>query len=153
MEVPNRTKRSPAGHLMKIHLLFRSGAILIAAIPSLWATPPGIRPRISITTLPTTITQDFNGLPASGSATWTNNVTLVGWYHARTGTGTTIVANDGTNAGGGLYSFGTGTNGDRALGSIGSGNATAGDFYWGILLTNNTGSVITTLAITYTGEQ
>ena len=73
------------------------------------------RPDISITTLPTTITQDFNTLPLTGSATWTNNSTLVGWYHAALGTGTTIVANDGSSTAGSLYSYGTGTNADRAL--------------------------------------
>ena len=92
-------------------------------------------------------------MPASGSATWTNNSTLPGWYHARTGTGTTIVANDGSSNAGNLYSYGTGTATDRALGSIGSTNAAVGNIFWGILLTNNTGATITTLDVTYTGEQ
>lgn len=109
--------------------------------------------NVSITALPTTITQNFNALPASGSATWTNNSTLPGWYHARTGTGTTIVADAGTNTGGNLYSYGTGTTTDRALGSIGSSNAAAGNFFWGILLTNNTGATITSLDVSYVGEQ
>ena len=112
-----------------------------------------VGPNISITTLPTTITQDFNTLISSGSATWTNNSTLTGWYHARTGTGTTIVANDGSNNAGNFYSYGTGTNIERALGSVGSGGASAGNFFWGLLLTNNTGSTITTLDVSYTGEQ
>jgi hypothetical protein len=120
---------------------------LFAAPPMRGASPGSsasnrgdVGPNVSITTLPTTITQDFNILPASGSATWTNNSTLPGWYHARTGTGTTIVANDGSSNAGNLYAYGTGTNIDRALGSIGSGNAAVGDLFWGILLTNNTGS-------------
>src|ERR1041384_1364175 len=108
---------------------------------------------ISITTLGVPITQNFDTLPASGSATWVNDSTLPGWYHARTGTGTTIVANDGSSTAGNLYSYGTGTNTDRALGSIGSGNAAAGSFFWGILLTNNSGSTITSLDVSYVGEQ
>jgi len=100
------------------------GAILLVVTSPLGAETIG--PRISITVLPTTITQDFNGLPASGSATWTNNVTLTGWYHARTGSGTSIVANDGSNPAGGFYSFGTGTNSESTLGSIGSNNAAVG---------------------------
>jgi predicted extracellular nuclease len=108
---------------------------------------------LSITTLGSPITQNFDTLPASGSATWTNDSTLPGWYHARTGTGTTIVANDGVSNAGNLYSYGTGTATDRALGSIGSGGATAGNFFWGIRLTNNTGSTITSLAVSYVGEE
>ncbi|MDT7604117.1 MAG: uncharacterized protein QOF61_2114, partial [Acidobacteriota bacterium] len=117
--------------------------------------PPGdtVRPNISVTTLGTPITQNFDTLPASGSATWTNDSTIPGWYTARTGTGTTIVANDGSSNAGNLYSYGTGTATDRALGSLGSGGAAAGNFFWGIRLTNNTGSTITSLNISYVGEQ
>ena len=81
--------------------------------------------QVSLTTLGSPSTQNFDALPASGSATWANNSTIPGWYHARTGTGTTIVANDGAGNGGNLYSYGTGTATDRALGSLGSGNAAA----------------------------
>ena len=108
---------------------------------------------ISLTSFGTAYTQDFNALPASGSATWMNNSTLVGWYHARTGTGTTIVANDGSSNAGNLYSYGTGTAIDRALGSLGTGNAAIGNMFWGVALVNNTGSTITSLDISYTGEQ
>jgi predicted extracellular nuclease len=135
---------------MKTRILYLFGAVLLTATPLMGAAPP---PNISITILPTTITQDFNTLPSSGSVTWTNNSTLTGWYHARTGTGTTLVASDGSSNAGNLYSFGTGTNTDRALGSIGSGNVAVGNLFWGILLTNNTGSTITTVDVTYTGEQ
>ena len=49
-------------------------------------TPPA-RAQVSLTTLGAASTQSFDTLPASGSATWTNNSTIPGWYHARTGTG------------------------------------------------------------------
>ena len=52
-----------------------------------------------------------------------------------------------------MYSFGTGTDTDRALGSIGTGNAAIGDLFWGVSFQNNTGSTITSLDVTYTGEQ
>lgn len=107
----------------------------------------------SITALGVPLTENFDTLPASGSATWTNNSTIPGWYHARTGTGTTIVANDGSSNAGNLYSYGTGTNTDRALGSLGSGNAAVGNLFWGVRLQNNTGSTITSLDVSYTGEQ
>ena len=65
--------------------------------------------QVSLTTLGTPYTQNFDTLPASGSTTWTNNSNIPGWFHARTGTGTTIVANDGSSNAGNLYSYGTGT--------------------------------------------
>ncbi len=109
--------------------------------------------QVSLTTLGAPVTQDFNALPASGSATWTNNSTLPGWFHARVGTGSTIVANDGSSNAGNLYSYGTGSGGDRALGSLGSGNAAVGNLFWGVRLQNNTGATITSLTISYAGEQ
>src|SRR5215468_11116155 len=107
----------------------------------------------SITALGSPLTENFDTLPSSGSATWTNNSTIPGWYHARTGTGVTIVANDGGSNAGNLYSYGTSGSTDRALGSVGSGNAAVGNLFWGVRLQNNTGSTITSLAVSYTGEQ
>jgi uncharacterized repeat protein (TIGR01451 family) len=127
--------------------------VLIAVAFWLAATSGRAAGGISLTTLGTPYTQNFDTLPASGSATWTNDTTIAGWYHARTGTGTTIVANDGSGVGGNLYSYGTGTATDRALGSLGSGGAAAGNFFWGVRLVNNTGSTITSLDVSYTGEQ
>src|SRR5688500_11489373 len=75
--------------------------------------------QVSLTTPGSPIRQDFDALPASGSATWSNNTTLAGWYHARTGTGTTVVANNGSSNAGNLYSYGIGTASERALGSVG----------------------------------
>jgi len=71
--------------------------------------------QVSLTSLAVPYTQNFDALPVSGSATWSNNSTIPGWFHARTGTGTTIVANNGANNAGNLYSYGTGTNAERAL--------------------------------------
>ena len=131
--------------------------------PAATLDEPG-NPDISVTTLDTAITQNFDTLPATGSATWTNDSTLPGWYHARTGTGTTIVANNGSSNAGNLYSYGCtdanapcnvapNSTSDRALGSLGSGNAAIGNLFWGIRLTNNTGTTITSLDVSYTGEQ
>lgn len=109
--------------------------------------------QVSVTSLGVPQTQTFDALPASGSVTWTNNTTLAGWFHARSGTGTTIVANNGGSNAGNLYSYGTGTATDRALGSLGSGNAAAGNLFWGVRLQNNTGATITQLTVSYAGEQ
>lgn len=117
------------------------------------AIAPATMAQVSLTTLDVAHTQNFDTLPTSGSATWTNNSTIPGWYHARTGTGTTIVANNGGSNGGALYSYGTGTATERALGSLGSSNAAVGNLFWGIRLQNNTGATITTLDVAYVGEQ
>ncbi|EKQ68218.1 putative extracellular nuclease [Leptolyngbyaceae cyanobacterium JSC-12] len=104
-------------------------------------------------------TQTFDSLLASGSGTWVNDPAadsstgLAGWYTARTGTGTTIAADTGSNNAGNLYSYGLAGSSDRALGSIGSGNAAAGNFFWGIRLINDTNNIISSLNISYTGEQ
>jgi len=136
---------------MKFPLL----AVGLAAVLLLIVSWVGVRRvfALNINALGVPITQNFDALPASGSATWVNDSTLPGWFHARTGTGTTIVANNGASNAGNLYSYGTGTNTDRALGSVGSGNAAVGNLFWGILLTNNTGSTISSLDVSYTGEQ
>lgn len=106
-----------------------------------------------MTALDVPYTQNFDALPASGTSAWTNDSTLPGWFHARSGSGTTIVADAGVSNSGNLYSFGASGDGDRALGSIGSGNAAAGDFYWGVRLQNHTGGTITSLDVAYAGEQ
>ena len=126
--------------------------VLLAALSCCLLTSP-VRAQVSLTTLGVPYTQNFDTLPTSGSTTWTNNSNIPGWFHARTGTGTTIVANHGSSNAGNLYSYGTGTATDRALGSVGSGNAAIGNLFWGVRLQNNTGATITALDISYTGEQ
>jgi len=109
--------------------------------------------QVSLDALYSAYTQDFNTLISSGTDTWIDNTTLPGWYHARTGTGNAIVAGNGASSAGALYSFGETGGSDRALGSIGSGNAAVGDMYWGVRLVNNTGETITSLSVSYFGEQ
>ncbi|MEO6076953.1 MAG: ExeM/NucH family extracellular endonuclease [Dokdonella sp.] len=109
--------------------------------------------QVTLSTLDVASTQSFDTLPSSGSVTWVNNTTIPGWYHARTGTGTTLVADAGAGTGGNLYSYGSAGAGDRALGSLGSSNTAAGNFFWGVRLQNNTGTTITSLDVTYIGEQ
>ena len=109
--------------------------------------------QISIAQLGTPYTQNFNTLTSSGSGTWTNNSTLAGWYHYRTGTGNTYTAGNGSNNSGGLYSFGSTSASDRALGGVSSGNAAVLDLYWGVRLVNNTGQTVNSISVSYYGEQ
>lgn len=98
-------------------------------------------------------TQNFDGLNSSGIVTWTDNSSITNWYAKRTGTGTSIVADSGSGTGGNLYSYGQTSNSERALGSLGSGNAAAGSFAYGVLLRNNSSVAITDIKISYTLEQ
>ena len=97
--------------------------------------------------------QDFNTLISTGSGTWTDNSNLLNWYAKRSGTGNTIAADTGTANGGDLYSYGSTSSNDRALGSLGSGGATAGNFAWGTLLQNNSLFTITDIKVSFVGEQ
>jgi hypothetical protein len=91
--------------------------------------------------------QNFNTLASSGTGTtWTDNVTLSGWYSNRTA----YNAGTGSSNAGALYSFGTAA-GDRALGSVASGST--GTILYGVQITNTTGATITQLNVQYTGEQ
>ncbi|HEV2837162.1 MAG TPA: Calx-beta domain-containing protein, partial [Pyrinomonadaceae bacterium] len=81
---------------------------------------------------------------------WTDNSTIPGWYSSRT----TYNSGTGSSNTGALYSFGVaGTNPvtDRALGSVGSGGT--GTVFWGARFVNNTGNTITSLDVSYNGEQ
>ena len=97
--------------------------------------------------------QNFDALPSIGTNTWSNNFTLPGWIAQRTGSGTNIVADAGSSTGGNLYSYGSTNTADRALGSIGSANATAGSFGWGVNLQNTSGRTVTLAALAFAGEQ
>jgi endonuclease/exonuclease/phosphatase family metal-dependent hydrolase len=102
-----------------------------------------------------TYSQNFDSLASSGTAIgWTNNVTLPAWYASRsvapndvtsynTGTGSSIT--------GSLYSFGSSSSSERALGSVASG--TSGNFAYGVRFANDTGTTQTNFLISYTGEQ
>lgn len=93
-------------------------------------------------------TQNFDGLPNSGvGIAWTNNTTLAGWYS----TSSTIDADNGSSSAVALYSFGTGSNLDRALGVVSPGATT--DPQFGIAIRNNTGSTLKSFTIAYDGEQ
>ena len=97
------------------------------------------------------LTENFDTLASAGTGiAWADNSTIPGWYSTRT------AYNSGTGSSntGALYSFGVaGTNPvtDRALGSVASGGT--GTVFQAARLTNNTGGAITSLDVSYTGEQ
>jgi len=104
--------------------------------------------QISITTLGSAYTQNFNTLAITGTGnTWTDNSTIAGWYTNRT----VYIADDGTNTTGGLHSYGTTSATERSLGALTSGSAAT--VYMGARTVNNTGSSATSYTISYKGEQ
>lgn len=134
---------------MKIKILF--AALLLSAFS--WG-------QSSIAAFATPYTQNFNGLASTGtSITWTDNTTLTGWY-AKTDITSPITSygtNNGSSNTGALYSFGTNSAADRALGMACSngftGTSGASKGYYGWRLKNNTGANITSLTVVWTGEQ
>src|SRR5262247_950986 len=105
----------------------------------------------SITALGTPLTENFDSLASTGTGiAWADNSTIPGWYSTRV----TYNSGTGSSNAGALYSFGVaGTNPDtdRALGSVASGST--GTVFQAARLTNNTGGTITSLDISYFGEQ
>ena len=104
----------------------------------------------SISAFGVALTENFDSLAASGSAAWADDSTVAGWYATRA----TYTAGTGSSNAGGLYSFGVaGTNpaADRALGSVASGST--GTVFQAVRLTNDSGATITSLDISYVGEQ
>ncbi|PTX18795.1 putative secreted protein (Por secretion system target) [Pontibacter mucosus] len=96
--------------------------------------------------------QDFNGLPASGTGVWESGAYYFpGWSVYRSIANSLITANNGSGNTGGLLSYGATGSTERALGSIASLNA--GEFMYTLLLQNNTGTAIQAVEVDYTGEQ
>jgi hypothetical protein len=97
-----------------------------------------------------TYTQNFNTMAVSGSSNVSSTIPI-GFAFSESGTGNnvTYAASDGSLSTPNTYSFGTGTNTDRALGEVtGALQSTIGACF-----VNNTGSAIMTFAVGYTGEQ
>jgi trimeric autotransporter adhesin len=99
-------------------------------------------------TLNTTYSQDFNTLANTSPGAFLP----AGWLFSETGTGanTSYTAADGSGNGGDTYSFGTATATERAFGGLLSGSVTP---TIGAAFTNNTGTTVTSLTVSYTGEQ
>lgn len=114
-------------------------------LPALAATP-ALAQFVSITSTPTV--QNFNTLATSGTST----VLPDGWYLFETDTNanTSYAADNGGSTSGNTYSYGTGTSTERAFGTLQSGSLKP---TIGARLRNDTGSTLSELAISYTGEE
>lgn len=96
----------------------------------------------------TTYTQNFDTLANTG----TSSTMPAGWLFAETGANnnSTYTAGTGSGNAGDTYSFGATGSTDRALGGLRSGSLVP---FIGTSFTNDTGATITSLTISYTGEQ
>jgi hypothetical protein len=136
-------------------LLFSLFLVTAIAVSVIVRTSSAITNNGSITTLGSPLTENFNTLATAGTTnTWTDNSTiggLFGQFGLQPTNPTVYIADAGTSNTGGIHSYGTGTNTERALGSVGSN--TTGDIFYAFRLTNNTGTTITSLDVAYVGEQ
>jgi hypothetical protein len=118
---------------------------------------------ISISTLGTPLTQNFNTLSQSGTSNaWADDTTLSGWYsqfELNSTAPTTYLGVTGSSTTAGLRSLGI--NGaalvsDRALGSVPidlGADTTIGTVFTALKLVNSSGSTISSLDVSYIGEQ
>ena len=122
-----------------------SSLVLLALGPPAPARAAG---EISLTTQGSAYTQDFDTLALSG----TSDVVPTGWDFAesRANADTTYRAGTGSSNVGDTYSFGAAGSSERAFGTLQSGTLLS---TIGAQFVNNTGQTITSLAISYTGEQ
>lgn len=104
---------------------------------------------ISLVSLGSAYTQDFNTLAASGTG---NTFVPTGWYFLESGSGLDFAyrADDGDDNAGDTYSYGQAGDAERAWGALGSLALTP---TIGALFVNNTGATIDGLAVTFVGEQ
>ncbi|MBL0103239.1 MAG: lamin tail domain-containing protein [Bacteroidetes bacterium] len=112
-----------------------------------------------------TYTQNFDGLPITGTTSFgsfgngantlstppVSGSSLTGWQVANSTGGTpSLVADNGAGSSGAAYSYGTTGSTDRALGSLASNSFTA---YYGAVLQNDGSTPLSTVSISFTNEQ
>jgi len=121
-------------------------AVVLLAVPLQSALAlGGGSGSISLTTLGSAYTQDFDTLANTGTA---NNLTINGWYLNELGTSASnngqYNTGTGSGTGGDVYSFGATGATERAFGTLLSGTLAP---TIGAQFTNNTGSTVTGLEI------
>ena len=110
-----------------------------------------------------TYTETFNGLPNTGSYTLGSpgpfylsgspvfGGGVVGWqFGATLGDPAKFAVDAGGSGTGSTYSYGSSGSTDRALGAVASGSGVSD---LGVVITNTTSNILTTVTISYTGEQ
>ena len=108
---------------------------------------------VSLTALGTAATENFDTLSNTAGST-TNTALPTGWYITEGGGGARdneqYAVDTGSSTTGDTYSYGSAGSTDRALGELRSGTLIP---LFGAKFTNNTGATVTSLDVSYTGEQ
>jgi endonuclease/exonuclease/phosphatase family metal-dependent hydrolase len=105
--------------------------------------------QVSISSTTTPYTQNFNSLRSSSG---TSNALPTGWRLLETGSSanSSYGVDAGSSTTGNTYSYGTGSNTERALGALQTSSLISS---FGIQIRNTTGRTITSINLSYTGEQ
>ncbi len=129
------------------------GTIGVTRLGELGPITDAVPPVISLTTSGVAYTQNFDALSNTAGST-TNNLTIDGWAMTETGGGARdneqYAVDTGGSTTGDTYSYGAAAATDRALGELRSGTLIPN---FGASFTNTTGATITSLLISYDGEQ
>lgn len=142
MNIANSSRRWFAPAAVALVIVASSQSPLRAQIPIVPSQATGLEVNRG-----STYTQDFDTLATSGTSNpWVDDETLPGW-----------VANVSTyratpNAAAGIYSFGTSTNAERALGAIGQ-DLPAPGTQFAVRFINRSGAAIKAVTVVYDGEQ
>src|ERR1700710_578853 len=131
----------------------RVSLLLALVVASTLSVHPAAAQCVSLTTLGSASTQNFDTLSNTAGST-TNSLTIPGWFMTETGGGARDNEQYGVDTGGSTtgdtYSYGAAASTERALGELRSGTLIP---LFGAKFTNNTGATITSLDVAYTGEQ
>src|SRR5437868_9736724 len=131
--------------------MFRRIALVAIALFAL--VPLAHGQCVSLTTLGSAYTQNFDTLSNVAGST-TNNLTIPGWFMTESGGGARdneqYAVDNGSSTTGDTYSYGSAASTERALGQLRSGTLIP---LYGAAFTNNTGTTITSLTISFTGEE
>lgn len=138
---------------MKKNLLKRNiRKIILAGITTLLLFS-GANAQIQLNTMGSAYTENFDGL-SNTAGTTTNNLTLTGWFMTESGGGgrdnEQYAVDPGSSNTGDTYSYGSAGSTDRAIGGLRTGTLIP---VFGASFTNNTGSSIGALEISFTGEE
>ncbi|MBI2512563.1 MAG: PEP-CTERM sorting domain-containing protein [Opitutae bacterium] len=130
----------------------KSRCLLLGAALSLCAALPATA-QVVLSQLDVAYTQNFDTLSNTASST-TNSLAITGWSLTESGGGARdneqYAVDTGGSSTGDIYSYGSTSATDRALGSVQSGTLIP---IFGAQFTNSTGATITSLAIAYRGEE
>jgi hypothetical protein len=155
---PSTSRISLSRFTFKLSAFVRTHLIALGVITILLGLPFVVRfipgafadtaTPVSIPAFEVAVTENFNTLASSGTSSVTP--TGFGFVEAGTNANTTYTAGTGNSNAGDTYSFGAASNTERAFGGLQSGTLIP---TIGASLTNNTGGTITSLDVSYTGEQ